>query len=243
MAREVLNDSDFPPGAIPEDAWVPWVQPDGTRGKTAGSGVGGGGGGSPFMFDPPLAADFSLLSTDANNLGLTDGVTGLQVEGGPLSSAVGRFAYKTLSDKTLDWRIEMGLRSVIGAVNSSTLGIFLRDSVGGKVIGLGPGYAGSVHKYELNNYTNLSTWSANVYTINMSVNDSPYAYAIERIGSTLYYYASFNGETWSLIGSNGVTSFLGAAPDQVGFAVNIGRTTGSLVKFSVPYFSLTGPAV
>lgn len=238
MADEVLNDTDFPPGNPPTDAWVPWVEPDGTRGKSRAARFG-----SPLIFDPPLAADFSLLTSDATNLALTDGVTGLQVDAGPISAAVGRFAYQTLSDKTLDWRVEAAFKSVIPAVNSSTLGIFLRDSIGSKVIGLGPGYAGSVHKYELNNYTNISTWSANVFQTNMSVNDTPYAYAIERIGSTLYYYASFNGETWSLIGSNGVTAFLGAAPDQVGFAMNMGRASGAKVMFSVPYFSLTGPAV
>lgn len=49
MADEVLNDTDFPPGAPPDDAWFHWITPASVRGKTRadelpGSGGGGGGG-------------------------------------------------------------------------------------------------------------------------------------------------------------------------------------------------------
>lgn len=73
MAREVLNDSDFPPGSLPSDGWVPWVKPDGTRGKTAGSGVGGGGGG---ILVPEIVHEYSQRGNGNQTISITTPTAG-----------------------------------------------------------------------------------------------------------------------------------------------------------------------
>ena len=74
---------------------------------------GGGGSSTPWYWNPPVAADFTLLSGDANSLTLTnDADVGLMIKSGPIVGGSGdtsRIAVKPIPNPAANWDIKVQL--------------------------------------------------------------------------------------------------------------------------------------
>lgn len=212
------------------------------QGRLIAAANGSGGGGS-WWFNPPTAASFTLLSGDATNLTLTDDAdVGLIVVGGAaVNTDVKRTAYRTLTNKTLDWEYVARLDWMMDPTNFSLLGLSMMDSVGGRFVFYGFRNADTT-QLNRGNYTGLLGGFSS--EVNVSLRGYVNWLRITRVGANLSYYVSADGKTWHFRFTEAVTAFLANPPDQIGLAIEYNRTgTGKTTQFSVGHFSLTGPAV
>lgn len=205
--------------------------------------ISGGGGGGAWYFSPPTAASFAKQSGDATQLVLTDDAdVGLQVFGNtPVGGDVKRMAYRTLTNKLLDWSLVVRLNWTQLPDGFGGLGMLIRDSVGGRVYLFGfrngdntqvqrsgfSGLPGGFIGETLVSYRGYINWIR-----------------CDRVGANLNWYVSADGKTWHLFLTETVAGFFANNPDQIGLGVfyNRGGATQTL-EFSVDHFSLTGPAV
>lgn len=213
------------------------------QGRIVAAANGSGGGGGTWWFSPPTAASFTLLSGDATNLTLTDDAdVGLIVKGGvAVNTDVKRTAYRTLTNKTLDWEYIARLDWMMEPSNFSLLGLSMRDSVGGRFVFYGFRNADAV-QLNRSNYTGLLGGFSS--EVNVSLRGYVNWLRITRIGANLSYYVSADGKTWHFRFTEAVTAYLANAPDQIGLVIEYNRVgADKTTQFSVGHFSLTGPAV
>jgi hypothetical protein len=204
---------------------------------------GGGGGGGLWWFDPPLAADFTLASGDATNLTLTDDSdAGLLVDGGtPVGGDISRFAYQTLTDKTLDWVLVVRSDYFVPEANYSGVGIACRDSVSGRVMSLtlrGGGPWLNVIKWN-----GLSGFNSTSASVTQSRGVPVHWFRIRKASTTLYFDVSVDGKQWLNLYSETATTFLTNNADQVGIVIDYNRGSGMHNTQAIGYYSLTGAAV
>jgi len=237
-------DTAVTPGTYGDATHVPQVTVDQQGHITGVTNVAiSGGSGGNWWFSPPTAASFSLQSGDATNVTLTDdGNVGLILKGGtPVSGDITRMAYRTLTTKTLDWDFIIRLDWFMDPANFGSLGIRLHDSVGGKVLAYG-------FRNGDNNQLNRTYVNALTGGFFSEVLASMRGYIqwlrIARVGANFTFYLSADGKNWHTWRTDAVTAFLANAPDRIGIGVSYNRS-GSFdtLEYSVPYFSLTGPAV
>lgn len=213
------------------------------QGRLVAAANGSGGGGSAWWFNPPTASSFTLLSGDATNLTLTDDAdVGLIVRGGAaVNTDVKRTAYRTLTNKALDWEYVVRLEWLMSPVNFSLISLSMRDSVGGRAVFYGFRNADTTQLNRGNYAGLLGGFSSEV---NVSLRGYAKWLRISRVGANLSYYVSADGKTWHFRFTEAVTAYLANAPDQIGLAIEYNRLgTDNVTQFSVGYFSLTGPAV
>lgn len=215
--------------------------------KTNGAGAdpqwdAGGGSGAPWWFSPPTAASLSLASGDATNLALTDDAdTGLLIDGGtPVLGDENRIAYRTLTDKTLDWDLIVRQEYIIPAANFSGIGICARDSVSGRMTSFT--WRGTNPFLNVINWTNLSTFNATAATFNETT-PRPLWFRISHTGGNYVFQISPDGKIWVTLYTVGDTSFLTNRADQVGLVIDYNRGAGHKNISSCGHFSLTGPGV
>jgi len=194
----------------------------------------------PWDFKPPLAASFTLESSDATQMTLTDDAqVGLMSSTNQIAGPQGRWAYRTLTTKTSAWDMKVKIDFWYPQDNYSELGIFVRDSIGGKshTVGChsnsGPTVLG---------WTSLAS-AAVVQAGNAFQQDIIPWYRIKYDGTNYTFYWGRDGKNWSLQYTTGTTTYLGAAGGRVGIYQTSRRTAGTPTVMTVPYFSLTGPGV
>ena len=195
------------------------------------------------LFMPPLASSFSLQSGDATNLTLTNNTTaGLQVDpGAPVAGDESRIAYRTLTDKTLDWVMVAHINCIEVTTNYSAFGLYAYDSVANRASAM---HVQNISPFvAVNNYTGLTTYSATPGSITNQSTATPTWFRIRQVSSTLFFDMSQDGVMWTNIYSVATTTWLTSRPDRVGLGVMYNRTTGPRNFLSVPYFSLTGAGV
>lgn len=203
----------------------------------------GGGGGAAWWFNPPLAADFALISGDATNLTLVDDDdAGLLIDGGaPVTGDKSRFAYKTLTNKNLDWDMVVRSDYFIREANYGGVGIACRDSIGGRMM--------SVCLRGGSNWINVIKWNGLVgynstpFSFNQSRGVPVHWFRIKKAGTALTFYISTDGKQWLQCFTETATTFLANNPDQVGIVVDYNRSTAVNSIQAISYFSLTGTAV
>jgi hypothetical protein len=207
--------------------------------------TGGGGAVTPWDFAPPTAASFTLLSGDATNLALTDDTdVGLLVSyGAPTTGAnvIFRTGYRTLTDKTLDWTMVARIRRLHENRNYRGEGLFLMDSVGGKVMA-----------FELRNdqgicvleYSNLTgTFVSTLYAQQYHAGEDFQWQRIRHTGGNYLFDVSPNGKQWMQVATIGDNAFLTNRANRVGISMIALNAGGPNPVCSVPYFSLTGAGV
>lgn len=207
------------------------------QGRITAAANGSGGGGSLWWFDPPAAADFTLASSDATNLTLADDAdVGMQVYSGA-ASAAGRFAYKTLTDKTLAWDYVVRLDIFQTTTNFSRAGLAVRDSVSGRMMFLGP--TNNVNLAVIKD-TALGTFSATAISLGVTVGIPINWLRIQHTGGNIVFSASPDGKGWCQLFSETMTTFLTNRANQVGLLMHANTQTG---RMACGRFSLTGPGV
>lgn len=215
---------------------------DGTSWYSVAKAAGGGGGGM-WWFDPPSAASFSLASGDATNLTLTDDTdAGLLIDGGtPVTGDKSRFAYRTITTKTLDWVLVVRSEMFVPEGNFSGVGIACRDSVSGRMMSIT--LRGSANWLQVNRWNGLTGFNAAASTVNITQGVPIQWMRISKTGTTLNFDVSAGGKTWLNRFSETSTTFLTNNADQVGLVVDYNRSSGMHNTHCVTYFSLTGTAV
>lgn len=203
---------------------------------------GGGGSSTPWYWNPPVAADFTLLSGDANSLTLTDDAdVGLMIKSGPIVGGAGdvsRIAVKPIPNPAADWDIRVhALTFADGQDYTKILPLVLRDSVGGRLATM------SVTN-ESNTYANVNFNSLTAYggATGDSFNNkggAPMWFRVACVGSTLTYYVSMDGKNWLDVATADVTSFLANRPNQVGFGANFNKIVGKKAVITVDHLSIT----
>lgn len=195
------------------------------------------------IFMPPIASSFSLASGDATNLTLTDNARiGLSINGGtPVAGDENRIAYRTLTDKTLDWTMVAKVISHVPIQNYSGMGLTLQDSVSTRATSWT--WRGTSSYLQVNNWNSLTSFNAAVSSATNPSTPAPAWLRVRHTSSTYYFDYSVDGVTWINQFSVGDTAFLTNRADRVGFVVDYNRTTGPNVYITCPYFSLTGAAV
>lgn len=210
------------------------------RVTAAANGSGGGGGGN-WWFNPPAASSFALASGDGTNAILTDDAdAGLLFDfGAYTASDDNRFAYRTLTDPTLDWDmittcnpllldtgIGFGL-AMHNSVNNRFLTFLVRDS-----------------GWRMYNWSNLTTFNSTAsgnFNPGGMTSKYPTWLRMTRVSNTITFRASADGKQWAQVGTTTVSGYVGN-PTRVGLVGNY-ATTSNRGYSAVENFSLTGPAV
>lgn len=199
------------------------------------------GGGGAWYFQPPSAASLSLASGDATNLTLTDDSNaGLLFDAGaPVAGPVLRTAYRTLTNKTLDWDLKVKMSCPNTSAAFSAIALYLGDSVAGKARTL---------EFRDNLTLDCITWTAitggtrasvGVVTPRYNVN----WWRVRHVGTNYEFMVSTNGKNWASLITVADTTHTTSRVDRVGFCVFYQRATGMQLMGEVEYFSLTGPGV
>lgn len=208
---------------------------------TARDSSGGGGGGAAWYFDPPLAADFSLASSDATNLILADDADiGLTLDAGNPADPVMRYAYHTLANKALAWDMRMRINYLVQSTNFSEIGLL------GVVVANGRNHRmrlGNDGGYSASYFSNLTTYSSAQGVLTGVVGATLGWLRLASNGVNMQFYGSPNGKQWVLLADTPIATHLGAAPDRVGFYVQYNRAGNYKVVGNIDMFSLTGPGV
>ena len=195
-------------------------------------------------FRPALASYFTLLSTDATNLTLTDDPdVGLLVEFGALADGATRAVYKTLTSKTLAWDLKVKLTPFTIKQNYSNLGIVLQDSASGKCL---KWMHDSSSDILVTRHSDLYTYAGTEFAISYPGYLALITVRWLRVqfdGTNLTFSLSADGKIWIVVLVTAYTTYLGVQPDRIGLCINTTRTTGLKPAMSVQYWSLTGPAV
>lgn len=203
-------------------------------------------GGGAWDFDPPSAAGFSLMSSDATNLVLTDDTDiGLKIDlNGLVAGPVSRFAYKTLTTPASAWDMVCKCSFYAPGTNYTNFGLVAYNSTSNRNnrvqwandVGLG-----------VFRYSSASAYSSTLLDPGGEGNAQPVEwFRIAFDGTNLKYYCSPNGKDWSLMVTEAPSTYLtatGGSVNRVGFVYGVQRTTGILPVCSCSYFSLTGAGV
>lgn len=203
---------------------------------------GGGGTGKPWYFNPPLANSFSYISGNAAQLTVADDAdVGLMVKSGPApaSGDISRIGYRTLTNKALDWDVVIHAPITMNDANYQKGGLFLMDSVGGKLAVLGQNneYAPCGVVY----FNNITAYGGGLAMENFSL--QPTFYRVSSVGANLTYYVSHDGKNWLQMGQTGVTTWFANRVDRIGFGFNVAGNPTLQSIMTVDCFKLTGPAV
>lgn len=202
--------------------------------------ISGGGGGAPWYFSPPSASQFTLIQGAATPLTLTDDTdVGLLVQSGTMTAPDNlRLAVETLTNPTLDWELVAHFSNIVlEATNFAGVGVYIRDSVGGRVSSIVSANTGTLQTNKWNSMTSFNS-NYNTPTIRYPVN----WFRIRSVGAQLFLDISATGKSWMNLVTTTPTNFLANRADQVGFGLLSSRTTFP-IEFACDYYSLTGPAV
>lgn len=189
------------------------------------------------MFQPPLAAYFDTLwSGTGMNIALTDDAdVGLLFDGGtPVGGDLCALALKTLPTPAAAWSIRANINAINSNSNFSGFGIVAKSTANGKLLlwELANSQAFKLLRLTLTGYSGEddygfvwpSTW-----------------FRMDYDGAgTITVYSSANGKNWLLCVTQSIATWLGAAPDLVGFGVDYNRGFAPNIFGSVSYWSLTG---
>lgn len=204
----------------------------------ASNGSGGGGGGSSWWFDPPTAASFTQFSNSTLPTFTDDADAGMQVETpGNVGSIVG--GYRTLTDKTLDW--DMVVRAPIFSqfdTNTYGIGLFLQDSVSGRVTQFG--YVGSVG-LAVDQWNSITSFGFRPYGSQPIRGAESVWFRIAHAGGNLTFYSSSDGKKWAQVYQISATSWLTNRADRVGLSMF--AFAADISYLTCERFKLTGPGV
>ena len=199
---------------------------------------GGGGSGEPwYLASRPVAANFTIVSGDATNPTLTDDADeGLLFNlGQPVTGDKWRGAEKTIANPSADWTVTAKVQALTPAINWRGAGLFIRDSVGGRIIMLGR-YNGDY--VEVTRWGSLAgTWNSRLVDI-PNVGNHPGWFRITYTASdnTYRFYYSITGKQWALLASDVQTAYLTNKADRVGFGGWYNGSTGPNTIGAVQYW-------
>lgn len=202
----------------------------------------GGGTGKPWYFDAPLASSFTLQSGNAVQLSLTDDAdAGLLVKSGASATGdISRVAYRTLTNKALDWDIVIRAPIIMNDSDYRKGGLMVMDSTTNRHI-----ICGQMNEYQpfgIIKFTGMTGGYGGSISA-QAFKTQPDFYRAACVGSTLTFYVSHCGRNWLQVGATAIGDAFGARPDRIGVGFNISTSDPTQASMTVDCFKLTGPAV
>lgn len=205
--------------------------------------TGSGSFTGPWWFNPPTAASMTLASGDATNLILTDDVdAGLLIDcGAPVNGDLSRIAYRTLTNKALDWDMVVKAPIQVPNTGSAGAGMYIYDSISGRSMSFEFRQDGTIY---------LTGWNPGlvgyggvlIIGLALAVRDNVW-WRVQRVGANNVFSISVDGKQWTILLTQSVTAYLPNAADRVGFGSNTNRTSAVRNLMNIQYFTLTGPGV
>jgi hypothetical protein len=179
------------------------------------------GGGAGVIPQPPALAGFTWVNQGSSTASQNGGAATPILVAIPRTAAL-NWRLLTMSQPSTPYHLSVVFKSGLINSNSSTAGIYFRDSVGGKMIGLEMLAQAGVATVRVQRITNTTTdgstvFSSALYSSPMSFAFTPSASAIWRIrndATKLYFDWSFDGYNWSNWYNENVGTWL--TPDSVG---------------------------
>jgi len=182
-----------------------------------------------------------LLSADATNLTVADDAdVGLMVKSGASASGdLSRVAYRTLTNKALDWEVVAHIQILMNDADYRKAGLMLMDSTSNRHI-----ICGQMNEYApfgIIKFASLSGYDGAIESITFKT--QPSFFRATSVGTTLTFYVSHCGKNWIQVASTPVLDHFSARPDRIGFGYNISTTDPWQSSMTIDCFNLTGPAV
>jgi hypothetical protein len=194
----------------------------------------GSGGSTPWWFRPPQGASFTKFSNDATLPAFTDDSDEGLIVDANANAGVLRGGYVTLSNKAADWTLTVRMESFLTNVNYTSVGIWGRDSVSGKVL-----FFGLTNNVGIDwaRFNSIASWNSDIVTRGWT-GTSPNWLRIAYSGGNYTAYISYNGRQWFAFPSIGDTAWTTNKIDQVGFSA---ARSAEGVGLSIQYWDLSGP--
>ena len=224
-------------GAWP--AGVSLVGPAGPAGAAGPAGPAGPAGGSSwYAGHVPTASMFTLVSGDATFATLADDSdVGLLFDGGaPVATNKIRGAEFAIPSPNADWTFTVRAGFYAPQLQFSTVGIYCRDTVSGRLLMLGYGQDKTIQ-------TNRATLSAFTSTPNSGgyVQEAPKWFRIKwnNAAATFDFYASMEGKQWAKLGvSETLAAFMVNKATVVGLGASYNRASGPDCLITCDYLTL-----
>lgn len=194
----------------------------------------------PWYYEPPLAAEFTLVNSDGTNLTLTDDPNeGLQADCGAVGAGVrSRMAFQTIPVPTSDWEYTAQINIMCPNLDFTDVGMFLRDTITGRMLSLArvclTAYPGAA--INVNRWSALNTYNSNSATFS-SAGPVPTWLRMARIGSSIWSFISENGVQWKALNNQTIAGYLTNAPNQIGVGCVYNRTTGLQAQFACTHWT------
>lgn len=204
---------------------------------TPPAGGGGGGSGQPwYLAFKPTAAEFTLVSGDATSPVLTDDndeglLFGL---GSTVSGDKWRSAEKVIANPAADWTVTAKIDALTPALAYRGAGLYIRDSVGGRIIALDRYHGDNV---EITRWGSLGgTWHSRLYEAsNVGNHNGWYRISYTASDNSYRFYYSNTGKKWALLTTEVQTTYLSNKADRIGFGgwynSSIGPETVGTVQY------------
>lgn len=181
------------------------------------------GGGAGWWFSPPDSTSFTLYSSDATDLSLTDDQdAGLLVACGPqVGGNKKRVAFYDIPDPDADWSLKVRLQVFIDPTNYSELGILCQRSANSRITGT---LLANQHKITFLDFPGLTGLNGTISEV--SGNWPFYWLGLSKVGTNLTASLSPDGKQWQVFGTKAIATYMGGNPDRIGFGVNSINTSG-----------------
>jgi len=144
---------------------------------------------------------------------------------GTATSGVNLRCRETSAPGSTPWTVVAVLLPRLLAINFHGCGIYVRDSVGGKITANMVNVGSGNPELSVVNFTNETTFDSFAITSQNIGMFWPLVLRITDDGTNLKYYWGTNGTEWIQFHSVGRHAFLGAGPDKVGFFVDVENAT------------------
>lgn len=204
---------------------------------TAAANGTGSGGQQWYLVSAPPAASFTLVSGDATSPTLSnDSDEGLLFNLG--STTVGdkwRGAERIIASPTADWTVTAKVDALTPSINYRGAGIYIRDSVGGRIV--------SLDRYN-GNYVEVSRWASLAGTWNSRNRDVPnvgnhtgwFRITYTAADNTYRFFYSLTGKEWALLTTEIQTAYLAGKADRIGFGGWYNASSGPDTIGAVQYW-------
>ena len=199
---------------------------------------GGGGSGQPwYIASKPAAADFTLVSGDANSATLTDDADeGLLFNlGSVVSGDKWRGAEKVITTPTADWTVTAKVEALTPAVNYRGAGLYIRDSVGGRILSI-ERVSGDVIR--VGRFGALSgSWNSDPIAMTDVGNHTGwFRISYTASDNTYRFYYSLTGKNWAQVASELQTTWLANKANRIGFGGWYNTSSGPTTIGAVQYW-------
>lgn len=213
--------------------------PTGATGATGAAGSGGSSLGYISTLTKPVSTDFAWKASSQGSATVTDNSVGFTLACDGTNGLSARLFGRAIPGGAT-WSARVGFTYTMPLVTpggDAQVGLYLRDSVGGKIVGIFNQYVESQTTAAANaiftgKYTNRTSFSA-TYNYNVIPMFANVWFRVDVDASNYTWYWSLDGTNFSIVNvAKGKTDFLASAADEVGLFINNNVSVGVGTMFA-----------